>query len=97
MDTTEKETRLLKKRFSYSALVFIAVLILGLTLPFHYVPGDLLVFPKDNLTMSNTFIFQSDIDSIIEKYNKAGFIEKAQIRAEPLTKKLFDHGILMNK
>lgn len=74
------------------------ILVVGLvmTLPFHYIPTNLTAFPKDNFTFSNTFIFQSDIDQLIEKYNSASFIEKMSMMNEPLFKKLKEKGLIYN-
>jgi len=78
----------------YLKWVIAIVLFLSLTLPFHYVPSHFRVFPKDNLTFSNTIITKRQIDIIIERHNNANYFEKLMIREEPLTKKLFEKGIL---
>jgi len=52
------------------------------------------VYAKDNLTFSNTFIFQDDIDKIIKRYNNASLLEQQAIRQEPLTRKLMEKGII---
>jgi len=64
------------------------------TLLFHVLPEHFMVFPKSNLTFSNTFIFNKDIDKLIERYNDASFIEKQAIRQEPLMRKLFEKEII---
>jgi len=72
------------------------IIVLGLTLPFHYVlTGNPSVFPKENLSLSNTFIFESDIDNIISRYNTCGYQEQLIILQEPLVKKLFEKGYIL--
>jgi hypothetical protein len=77
-------------------ITFVIIVLLA-TLPFHYVSysGNFRVFPKDNLTFSNTIILQEDIDNITKRYYDAstGF-EQLAIRQEPLFRKLVDHGII---
>ena len=83
-----------KKYIKY--FVFLSIVLL-ITLPFHYVPEYLMVFPKDRWTFSHTIIFESDVDALIERYNNASFYEKRSIREEPLAKKLFEKGIIKEK
>ena len=64
------------------------------TLSFHFLPERLMVFPKNHLTFSNTFIFQKDINELIERYNNASFLEKQSINQEPLVRKLMEKGII---
>jgi len=52
-----------KKYIKY--FVFLSIVLL-ITLPFHYVPEYLMVFPKDRWTFSHTIIFESDVDALIE-------------------------------
>ena len=101
--TDEQVKQILKqepKRGCASAgwfLLILIILIVGATLPFHYVfsNGSLAdVFPKDNLTFSNTFITQQDIDDLIKRYNDAGLIDKLSMRQDPLYKELMEHGII---
>lgn len=70
------------------------IFIIGATLPFHYVPSELKIFPKNNLTFSNTIIFQKDIDELVYRYNHASFYEKLAIKEEPLFRKLTEKGII---
>ncbi|HVW99912.1 MAG TPA: hypothetical protein VHA52_05700 [Candidatus Babeliaceae bacterium] len=70
------------------------LLVLGLTLPFHCVLDTFHIFPKDNLTMKNTFITLSEIDSMVSRYNKASLSEKEDIKKEPLFKKLMEEGLI---
>lgn len=86
------------KKYRNAIVFFVVVSIfLLIALPFHYIPDRLMVFPKDHWTFSNTLIFQSDIDSLIERYNDASFFEKLTIREEPLTKKLMEKGLIIEK
>lgn len=54
-----------------------------------------MVFPKDNLSFSNTYISQDDIDKLIERYNDASFFEKQAINQEPFVRKLMEKGIIV--
>jgi|GEM_PF-1941435 len=85
-----------KKEKSYSRRIFIVMVILGVMLPFHYVPDHLMIFPKDSLTFSNTFITQSDIDGLTKRYNDASFWERQSIREEPLMRKLMEKGLVVS-
>jgi hypothetical protein len=38
--------------------------IIFIALSFHILPDHLMIFPKEHLTFSNTFIFQDDIEKI---------------------------------
>ena len=102
-DQTETNTTMpntkndyIEKKPGYLKYGIILVVVLLLTLPFHYLPSHLMVFPKDNFTFSNTFIFQSDIDQLIEKYNSNNLIEKMSMMNEPLFKKLKEKGLIYN-
>jgi hypothetical protein len=86
-----------KKHINYIIYFVILSIFLLITLPFHYIPEQLMVFPKDHWTFSHTIIFQSDINSIIERYKKASFFEKISIREEPLTKKLMEKGLIIEE
>ncbi len=75
--------------------VIIGLIIIGAILPFHYIPSRLMVFPKDNLTFSNTFITQKDIDKLVDRYNQASFFQKQAINQEPFVRKLMEKGIIV--
>jgi hypothetical protein len=79
----------LSKFKPYHFLIF-AVIVLCLTLPFHYVPSRLLVFPKDHLTFENTFVFPSDLKKIQKRFHEASLLEKLSISQEPFVKKLIE-------
>jgi hypothetical protein len=79
----------------YIKLIFVALVLAGATLPFHYIPDRLIVFPKEQMTFSHTFITQKDIDYIIDRYNNADNIfEQQSIASEPLIRKLTERGII---
>jgi PKD repeat protein len=106
--TTENNVNYNWKKYSkyISYFIILSVLLLA-TLPFHYIIGNsyksilfpykIVVFTKDHWTFSNTFITQSDIDSLVKRYNDASYFEKLQIRDEPLTKKMMEKGIIIEK
>ena len=77
--------------------VIIIVIALILTLPFHYVPSKMMMFPKNCLSFSYTFITQDDVNSIIERYNNASFIGRQVINNEPIVSKLIEKGIIVEK
>ena len=68
-----------------------------INLSFHIIPSRFSIFPKDHFTFSDTFIFESDINNIIDRYNKASLMERQMILQNPLINKLFEKGILYNK
>lgn len=78
-------------------LIVFLVVLLGATLPFHYIPSKLMVFPKNNFTFSNTIITEEDIDQIIERYNSANIFEQTALNNEPLVRKLREVGVIINK
>lgn len=83
---------------TYIKLIFLALLLAGVTLPFHYIPDRLIVFPKEQMTFSHTFITQKDIDYIIERYNNADNIfEQQAIANEPLVRKLTEKGLIVDR
>lgn len=84
-----------KKKPTY--LIVFLVVLLGVTLPFHYIPSKLMVFPKNNFTFSNTIITEEDIDQIIERYNSANIFEQTALNNEPLVRKLREVGVIINK
>ena len=78
----------------YMKLGIVIFILLALTLPFHYVPEELKMFPKERLTLNHTFIFQSDIDRLVKKYNDGNLFEKASMLNDPLYKKLMEEGLI---
>ena len=89
---TKKEIS--EKRNRSKTLLIIAVIIIGLTLPFHYLPSRLKVFPKNSLTFSHTFVSESDIEELVEQYNNASFFERLAIEKDPFFRKLSEKGII---
>ncbi len=57
----------------------------------------MMVFPKDHLTFSNTFITQEDIDNLVERYDNASFFERNAMNNEPFVRKLKEKGIIYDK
>ena len=82
------------KRRTGKGWVIFFIIIIGATLPFHYVPERLKAFPKNDLTFSNTFIMQDDIDNLIKRYNAASHYEKLAMKNEGLFRKLAEEGII---
>ena len=81
----------------YIIWTIIIVAILALTLPFHYIPSRMMMFPKSNLTFSYTIISEDDINSIIERYNNASLFQRIAMNNEPIIRKLMEKGILLEK
>jgi hypothetical protein len=75
--------------------LFALIIVLITTLPFHYFPNRLMIFPKNTLTFSYTFITENDIKNIIDRYNTASLVEKQAMSNEPLIRKLIEKGILI--
>ena len=80
----------------YAVLGLIFIL-LFLTLPFHYIlyKHNFAVFPKNQMTFSNTYLDDEDIDGLIKRYNDANIQEKQAMDAEPLMRKLREKGIIV--
>ena len=93
-NTETSKIIILKKKNSYTGWIIFLFIILFLTLPFHYVPSRMMVFPKSNLSFSYTFITEEDITSICKRYNNASLIERTYINNEPIIRKLKEQGIL---
>lgn len=70
------------------------IVLLFLTLPFHYILSRDKIFLKDSFTFKNTFITEKDINDIITRQNEASFLEKIAINNDPLMKKLLQEGII---
>lgn len=85
------------KTIPYIKPVVTMILLIGLTLPFHYIPSRMMMFPKNQLTFSYTFITQSDIDNIIDRYNNSGLFERQAINNEPIVRKLKEMGIIQDR
>lgn len=85
------ETEKTKSGKTYYTWVIVYLVI---NLGFHIVPSRFMVFPKGSLSFSNTFIFESDINRLISRYNNASEMEKVIILQDPLINKLFEKRIL---
>ncbi|HAL65138.1 MAG TPA: hypothetical protein DCP10_06190 [Bacteroidales bacterium] len=48
-------------------------------LSFHILPDYLMIFPKEHLTFSNTFIYESDVDNLIDRYNNSISLNNKQL------------------
>ncbi len=82
----------------YVAWIIFILVILGLTLPFHYVPSQLRMFPKEHFTFKNTIITEEDINKIIETYNNASNIfEQNTFNNDPFIKTLREQEILVTE
>ena len=77
-------------------ILFIIIILIGLTLPFHYIPSRLQVFVKASLTFQNTFITEADIENLITQFNDASFFEKIALLNDPLIKKLKEQNIIVD-
>lgn len=86
-----------KSRKSYVGWIIFFVIVLGLTLPFHYVPSAMRMFPKDHFTFKHTIITQKDIDKIIDRFNNASILEQTSINNDPFIRTLREQGIIVDK
>lgn len=84
---------------SYTGWIVAIIIILILTLPFHYVfyQHDFTMFPKNQITFSNTVLTDEDIEGLIKRYNNASLYEKQAMNTEPLMRKLREKGIIIEK
>ena len=89
----------LKSKNSNSTLGWILslLIILGLTLPFHWSLDYFTVFPKEHLSFSHTYFTIEDIQTIIGRYNNASFLEAKSISNEPFVRKLIENNLIVNK
>ena len=98
INPSDKNIIIVKKSSNGLVWFFIViVIVLGLTLPFHYIPSAFMVFPKNNLTFSYTFITQSDISDIINRYNSASIFQREAMNNEPIVRKLMEKGLIYEK
>lgn len=97
IENTKTLPTVIKKGYKYIGWIVAFIVILGATLPFHWVfHGSVRVLLKDNLTFSNTFVTKSDVDKLIQRHNNASFFEQLSIRDESLVRKLIEAGIIVN-
>jgi len=71
-----------------------AAVIVFIALGFHIAPEYGMIFPKDRLTFSNTFITSKDVNDVIRRYNNASIFERYAIEQEPLVRKLLEKGMI---
>lgn len=82
----------------YFGWIIFLLVVLGLTLPFHYVPTALRMFPKDHFTFKHTIITQEDVDEVIKRYNNANNIfEQNAMNNDPFIRTLREQGIIYDK
>lgn len=92
---TEEIPKTTNSTNSYLGWIVLILIILGLTLPFHYAPDSMKMFPKDHFTFKNTIITQNDIDEIIKRYNKStNIFQQSTINNDPLIRTLKEQGII---
>jgi len=95
---TEEIQTSTKSKKGYTGWIIFIVIVLGLTLPFHYVPSAMKMFPKDHFTFSHTFITKDDIDDIVKRYNNASNIfEQNAMDNDPFIRILREHGLIIEK
>lgn len=78
-------------------IIAVVIVIAGVIflLSFHVIPSRQTIFPKENLSFSNTLITERDIDDLIKRYNDASWVERLTIAQEPLHRKLIEKGIIV--
>lgn len=86
-----------KSKPTYWGWIVFVFIVLGLTLPFHYVPSAMKMFPKDNFTFKHTIITEKDIDDLIEQYNKGNLFEKNSMSNDPFFRTLREQGLIKKK
>lgn len=94
-NAVEENVVIVKK--SSNGLMWIVVIIfilMCITLPFHYVPEELMVFPKDNLTFKYTIITSDDIEKLINRYNNSSFLQRQAMINEPIFHALMENQFL---
>ena len=94
LSRAKEEKKKQKKNRKLIVWAVSTVAIIFIVLSFHIAPEYGMIFPKDHLTFSNTFITSSDIDDIIRRYNNASIFKRHAIEQEPLMRKLIEKGII---
>ncbi len=72
------------------------LLIVIFVLSFHFAPFIPKVFPKEHLTFKYSIITQSDIDTLINRFNQASVFERIQMRNNPLYLTLREQGLIVD-
>lgn len=97
-DANEKQSKKAKPKRTFKVtLGIIVVILIGLTLPFHYLPQHGRVLVKANLTFKNTIVTNSDIERIVNQYNNASFMQQVQMRQDPFIQTLMESGVLFER
>ena len=98
---SKKVSKIIKKKQKGNGFVIILIVIIfviiGATLPFHYIISLGYIFPKNNLTFSYTFITDEDITDITNRYNNASFYEQLAMNNENIIRKLVEKGFIYEK
>ena len=94
---TEEIKIIPKSKTKYWGWIIFILIVLGLTLPFHYVPSALKAFPKDHFTFKHTIITEDDISEIVERYNNSNFLEKNAMNNDPFIQTLREQGFIIDK
>jgi len=83
--------------FIETVAIMIAIVV-GFSLFFHvlFLNGDFSVFPKDHITLSNTFLTQKDVSTLIDRYNNASFMERNAMEQDPLFRKLQEKKVIID-
>ena len=65
---------------------------------FHFYFDDSIfpkIFPKEHLTLKNTYIDNDDINRMILQYKEADYLGKMSLRNDPLFKTFEEHGLIV--
>lgn len=77
-----------------SVMVFVLIITLSSTLPFHYCPSRECVMLKTSLSFKYTVVEEEDISKLIKNYNSANVEDRIIIGSESLYKNLVEEGII---
>ena len=96
----ESEEKILKIKKRNSSIIIISLISLIIfMLSFHIFLGNdgFTIFPKSYFTFSNSIITQSEVNQLIDKYNKATLFERLSMQNDPLFKKLLEKELIKVK
>lgn len=92
--TTEEEarktTRAIVLEVVGKSMKLAIMMYVALSLSFHYIPGRMIIFPKESLSFQNTFVLDEDVEKLLERHNNASGFERVAIRNEYLYQQLLD-------
>jgi hypothetical protein len=94
-DQESIEKRQTKSPFKWIAIISGILLFALLSLHIISYKGDFFILTKNQLTYSNTFVNDDDIEALIERYNNASQGERVAMNSEPLMRKLKEKGIII--